>query len=790
MTDTSRDLGQTRLAAAAGLEIVPVDDGLVLATAVSTMRLEGGVASFVRDRLLPALESRPTRQGLWDRWPELPRDEAGRVLDRLVDSGVVIELAPGATDGTVDGIKDGTTAWTTLVSTDLGSRQRLEERLASLRVLVLGGDVGVAAVGRALADAGMGGVVPAFPDAGGPPGRGGGLVYPLTRPGVAELVRDRDLVVVLTEPSLAAVRVWANEAGLAEDVPVLHVAVDGTGADLGPLVLPGEGPCYLCWRMRALACEDDFAVAMAREESRDGTRGAAAVPRPVLPGLVETVAGRVTQEVLALVAGIGPLTLAHHVLRVDALTGEARRHRVLPRPDCPACSKKDRPPQAAPSLAELLAEPVRSTPFDAIAEAVVGPVAGLVRRLDRVPKDVTEPELPLVVRAELANARFQPDDGFVTCSGKGVRATAARDTALGEALERYASLMWDPPRRFRGAAPDVPGRHLDPHELVLFDPGQYATLPFAPYSPGTVLDWVPARSLGSGDEVWVPLLAAHLGYDVPTHAEYLFPATSNGFAAGSGLATAVESALLEVVERDAFLVSWFHRLVTPRMDARTVPDEDTRAVAAAYARRGVEVEVHVLPTDSLVTVCLAVAWADEAPAAVVGLGAARDPVEAARKAVLEVAQVRPALRARLRDAATQERMTQLVADPALVHELEDHDLLYADPGTARSGLDHWRQGSVAPWEAPPGDPPDLAQLVASVVEVAGDVLYLDVTTAEVDALGVKVARVLVPGFQPIHFGADQARLGHQRLLRVPAELGLREARPTLAELNHLPHPLS
>ena len=57
----------------------------------------------------------------------------------------------------------------------------------------------------------------------------------------------------------------------------------------------------------------------------------------------------------------------------------------------------------------------------------------------------------------------------------------------------------------------------------------------------------------------------------------------------------------------------------------------------------------------------------------------------------------------------------------------------------------------------------LPDLVDSLARVAGDVLIVDVTPDDVADLGVRVVRGIVPGFQPIHFGADQARLGHQRL---------------------------
>ncbi len=767
--------GTTRLSPAAGLEVIDTPDGLLMASATGVLRLDGGVADAVRRRLLPALAMTPTADDLYGALSDLPRAELERLVVRLVAAGLVTEL-PDTSEPAPPG-------WTTLLSADLPTRQRLAATLASARVRVVGN--------RSVAGDLMAGLRGAGLDA-------AELVDPEALPrldfdALATALSGSDLVVAIVEPGLAAVRLWVNRFSLDNDTPSLQVALEGSDAFVGPLVLPGEGPCYLCWRMRALACADDFGVAMAREEARDHARAVGTAP-PVLPGLQALVAGVVIQESLALLVAAGPARLPGHVLQIEGLERRQTRHPVLQRPDCPACRKKGLPqPAVLPTLAELAALPERTTDFDAIERAVVSDLCGVVRALDEVPKDPSEPARPHIVRAELANARFATGpDAFVTCSGKGMDRRRARDLALGEAVERYASLTWPAPGARRARRADLPGPSLDPTELVLFADHQYDALPFARYTEDSELEWVTARSLLSGDTVWVPRLAAHLGHEVSQRAGYLFPATSNGFAAGPTLAHAVEAGLLEVIERDAFLIAWAHRLSTPRLDARTVPDATAAQVAGLYHRRGVEIEVHLLPTDCAASVAIALGWSEGLPAVVVGLGAALDPVTAARKAVLEVAQVRPALHLRLQRGEVRKRMAQLVDDPATVTELEDHDLLYADPAAAARGLSFWREGELLTWSEAVGNraPTDLAGLVGSLAAVSPDVLYVDVTTDDIAALGVRVARGIIAGFQPIHFGADQFRLGHPRLRTMPHRLGLRPRPAELDELNLAPHPVA
>ncbi len=747
-----------RLATAAGLEVFAEGADLILASPAGMLRLDGGVAAAVRDRLLPALASRPDRAELLVALADLPASEVSRLVERLIDAGMVTENGPRPVP-----------EWLSLLSTDAATRDALADRLAGVRLLVIAAESDAAGLAELAGRSAIGAVESIAPER-------------VRADGLPGLVTGRDLVICAVDPGWTAVRSWVNRACLDAGTPALFVALEGSFGSLGPLVLPGEGPCYLCWRMRALSCSDDFEVAMAREEALDGKR--AELARPLLPGLREASWAVVIRETVALTTSALPTELPGSVLVLDQLKGSSTRHPVVPRPDCPACRKKAPPPVAPAESAD------RATDFDGIAAGTVSELCGLIRYLDAVPKPIEEPQQPFIVRAQLANVLFgRGEDAFVTCSGKGMNRTAARDGAIGEALERYASLTWTPERVVRSARHGLQGKSLDPHELVLFAPEDADRLGHARYRDDLVLDWVPARSLVSGGDVWVPFQAATLHGSRWPRNQLLFAPTSNGFAAGPGVEFAAEQALLEVIERDAFCIAWAHRLVTQPYDATTVPDAAAAAVAALYRRRGVRIDVHLLPTDGTAFVAMAVGWGDD-PAAVVGLGASQDPLRAARSAVLEVGQVRPALRGRLQDPEVRRRRAELAEDPSRVAELEDHDLLYSDPAVAAERMAHLRASEPRAWTTPPVRGRGLDDLVGSLAAVAGDVLIVDVTPADVAAFGVRVARGIVPGYQPIHFGADQARLGHPRLFTAPHRWGLRDRPATRADLNPDPHPLA
>jgi ribosomal protein S12 methylthiotransferase accessory factor len=432
---------------------------------------------------------------------------------------------------------------------------------------------------------------------------------------------------------------------------------------------------------------------------------------------------------------------------------------------------------------------------------LVSPHCGVIRALDRVPADVTEPAVPIVMRAEVANNRFRSPDlhPFQPCSGKGMDAERALMSTIGEACERYGSTAWTPDMIRRCRIADLGMDHVSPADLVLFADDQYDALRYARWDPTAEIGWFTGFDAATREPVAVPAVEAVLGYE-GSDADHLYLSTSNGLAAGASPDHAALNATLEVIERDAYLISWCNRLPGTRINPITVPNPIVHALVEAYRRRSISLELYRVPTDVdavSVYVAIGVQLRDDAvgpgPAAVVGLGADTDDAAAAGKAALEVGQIRPALKGRLRDPEVRKRQLELIDDPARVDELDDHDLLFAHPD-ALPWLAFWREHPAVPWSPPPRRPGDdlsarLASVVGAIRGAGSRLVVCELTPPELAALDIHVARAVVPGFQPIHFGADELRLGGTRLYDVPSRLGLSGA-VTRDELNLLPHPIS
>ena len=269
--------------------------------------------------------------------------------------------------------------------------------------------------------------------------------------------------------------------------------------------------------------------------------------------------------------------------------------------------------------------------------------------------------------------------------------------------------------------------------------------------------------------------------------------TSNGCALGGSVAEAVLHGLFEVIERDAFLASWYARRPVPRVDTWAVDDPLVRSVLARFGAEGMQVEVldirAGLPTPAF-AVSVTGGGREDRPALALAAGAHLDPVRALQGALVEVAAAF-ARRDPAKAAIRPERGRELLAHPERVLTMADHsDQCW--PPEAVGKRDFVRSSSPAlDWResfAPPGEKPlpvreELARLVGAVLELASDVLVVDQSFDPFRASGLRCVKVLAPGLLPMTFGNAYRRVSEARLRAAGAD-----APADLRALALLPHP--
>lgn len=444
-------------------------------------------------------------------------------------------------------------------------------------------------------------------------------------------------------------------------------------------------------------------------------------------------------------------------------------------------------------MAHVQAPPDTSAVINRLMD-LVSPRVGVIRSLSRIGRGAEEPSPPFIYQAVLAHFDFRNAKLIErVAGGKGENVDDAILSAIGEAVEHYCASHPDPARIQRAAFNELTEPAIPPTEYVLYSARQYARpdFPYQPFRTHIPTGWIHATTLPDGEQVLVPASQVFLTYGYESPEEFVCPTSSNGLAAGPDVATAILSALYEVVERDGFLVTWMNRIPAPRVDFSSLSGI-TRAIQVHYQRFGIETLVFNMATDLPIYVMMGITIdrTGHGPAAIVGLGCSLNPITALTKALLEVCQVRPGETMRFR-----QRRTEHLHAYADVHELEDHSGFFADVAHLNEFdflLEHTRTQRVE--ELPNlshGEPrADLARCLTLLSRVGSRVAYTDLTTPDIAPFGLSVVRVLATGLQPMHFGYGEERLGGHRLYAVPHALGYTDRARTEDELNPCPHPLA
>jgi thiazole/oxazole-forming peptide maturase SagD family component len=339
----------------------------------------------------------------------------------------------------------------------------------------------------------------------------------------------------------------------------------------------------------------------------------------------------------------------------------------------------------------------------------------------------------------------------------------AHDKAVAEAWERRAYRQIENASWISARCDDLEGA-VRPDELVRYADWQYA-LPGFPgqrFQPALPRDWVACESIEHGTPTaWVPIeLVFHRDSLSKAQRDLALTRTaSSGMAAYTTLEGAVERALLEVIERDAFMVNWLTRRASPAIARHTLPGELVRRLRA-LEQGGFRVVLKDLTLDSA-PVVLAFAQNAELHQTLITAAAAFAGEDAAAHALSELES----------SAAAIVKSGGVAAiEPAGVFTPSDHVQLYGQKKHFRRA--DWLandERSIALDRVGFEAPKSFERLTQALRLQGYRILWRDMTIAEATLeqgrVPLRIARVLVPGMVRISFGLGTEMLGLPRLAR-------------------------
>lgn len=578
-------------------------------------------------------------------------------------------------------------------------------------------------------------------------------------------------------------------------IPWLRGFVSFGEGVIGPLVRPDTRGCSQCADMRRLMAGHD------RREMRGLQQKLAAQERmpsdawATRTGLLQVAQILVIEAQRVLqgetVQSEGKLFL------INLITLESTLHFFLPDPLCPFCSRL---PDDSPEIARISLQPspkissdnYRSRSIDDLKKVLTkdyldhrtGFLNGRMINLDSSFADVSV-NLPLMTED-------------VGTAGRSNSYAISELTAILEGMERYCGLA---PRGKKTVVHDsyrnLEDQALDPVKVGIHSKEQYGEpgFPLTAFDPDQPIDWVWGYSLLQERPMLVPEQLAY--YSTGCGHKFVFE-SSNGCALGGSLEEAIFYGILEVVERDSFLMTWYGQLSLPRLDLYSTNDlelqlmiDRLRAVAGFDVYFFNSTMEHGIPS----------VWAIAKNRKQTGVnlictaGAHPDPLKAMKGAVHELAGMIGNLDQKVE--ANREEYVRMLHDSSLVQQMEDHSLLYGlveaeerlqfllDDNRPMRRLEEEFKQKIQHADLTS----DLNDILKTFRSLQLDVIVVDLTAPEIERNGLHCVKVLIPGMLPMTFGHRFTRVaGLERVLTVPEELGYVKQPLRLEDLNPFPHP--
>ena len=317
------------------------------------------------------------------------------------------------------------------------------------------------------------------------------------------------------------------------------------------------------------------------------------------------------------------------------------------------------------------------------------------------------------------------------------------------------------------------------------------------FDENTLFTWIKIFSLTKENYAYCPVqllssryVTNHVYNNLNDHSEPLLrPSITTGLASGTNKTDATVAATLEVIERDAFMITYLNQLSPESIDLTHLAkqDDEIAEILFNFKKYNIAINLVRLVTDFSVTAIggIAVDENTSGPTVVVAAKADFDIKKAILGTLAELASVRKLARSLMAHNLDTSVNSQL--------DLHGRTAYWAMQKDATL-IDFMRQGNTVKISLPnKANQQSTRYTDANLHKLISDFknkglpLYRSDMTIGVDLdTGIETVCVIAPDLHPLHPFETEPCLFSDRLKQVPVSLGYRVTNTT----NAIPHPFS
>lgn len=345
------------------------------------------------------------------------------------------------------------------------------------------------------------------------------------------------------------------------------------------------------------------------------------------------------------------------------------------------------------------------------------------------------------------------------------RATAL-DKAVSESVERSVWMFdenyWSRTIVARADTMTVP--HIDLTRIAGFSEAQRRAEAQLHIAPDAVFSWTPCTRLATGEEVYVPtqLISGHYA-DNRENEPLLWVAATNGLATGNSFEEASLRGLLELIERDAFMIGYHARLTPSRITHETIRDARTQELLSLFKKFNLTVDFLLMPTDMPATVIVcAIRDTHGGPAFVIGSKAHFDPEIAIRGALAESYAL-----------YIMQRALGLYREPLPpLPWFMPHRLAFWAKSENASKIEWFLSGAHVPLPSQSANAKNVTELARAAEKNGCEVASILMSPPALQKAGIFCVATTSPSMHPLTLDTGVTYEGVPRLISMPRSLGL------------------
>ena len=433
--------------------------------------------------------------------------------------------------------------------------------------------------------------------------------------------------------------------------PWLIVKPTGSVLWLGPIFVPGKWGCWNCLsRYIKENRRADIDILGAGVNSLD------ICSRSILPTNQSIALNFAANEVVKWIVN-GESILEKNILTLDTRNFQFQFHPFKQDHECCQCFKST---SKGINLFELDSSPKEfvddederaCNPEETLEkiECIVSPITGIISKIKYLKVNNTHiyytvRNLP-VHKSQTASTKIRIPDIAV---GKGSSKVQAKVACLAEAIERHNCTYYNQ-YQIRSSFDDIENNVLHPRRLLHFSEYQYANRdvlntqrgPFnyipKKFEDSAIIGWTPFVSLINKGTKLIPSSYCYLNYPHLNELE-MCPGDSNGCASGNTKEEAINYAILELIERDAFAIWWYNQIPRPAIDLDCLGDTHILKIKSMFDQAERELHLLDITSDLGIPCFVAVSWLKNGKRIFFGSGSNLNPRRAILRAINELNQ--------------------------------------------------------------------------------------------------------------------------------------------------------